>query len=192
MNFITFFAGAVAFIIATAPVSAATLLVDDEGVLIGATGVTINGSNFSVSFFGGECADAFGVCGESAFAFDNESDALAAAQALLDQVFIDSADGNFDTATSTIRGCTSGSGFTCFARIPFDITTGVFQATVANTITVDGDSIFAEGPFALDNGPFINLTFAVFAPEIALPAALPLFVAGLGGLALARRKNRIL
>lgn len=174
------------------PAAAAVLLVNGNGQLTGATGVDVNGTLFDVSFIGGECADAFGVCDESAFAFNTEMDALAAGQALLDQVFLDGPEGDFDTVPSAIQGCFLSSG-NCFARIPFSIDNGVFQVTVNNLITVDSDFVFAEGPFDLDNGPFSNVTFGVFtASEVPLPAAAWMFLAGLGGLSAARRKRRVI
>ncbi len=46
----------------------------------------------------GTCVDIFDGCDEVAdFDFTDESTARAAAQALVDQVFIDTAEGSFDT-----------------------------------------------------------------------------------------------
>ena len=74
--------------------SAATNLVVEGGELIGATGVNVNGFLYDVSFSDGSCISLFGGCtSPSQFAFTDRTTALAASQALLDTVFLDSSRG---------------------------------------------------------------------------------------------------
>ena len=97
---------------------AATLIVDPSGELTGASGVNVGGTLYDVSFVGGTCADAFGVCDSAHFDFTTASDALAASQALMDQVFIDGPDGQFDSQPSLTIGCSNWAH--CTALTPYD------------------------------------------------------------------------
>ena len=72
----------------------------------GSAAVLIAGMLYDVTFLDGTCIALFDGCDEVAdFDFTNEADALLAAQALLDQVFIDSALGLFDIAPELTFGC---------------------------------------------------------------------------------------
>jgi len=67
---------------------AAILNFDDMGSVIGATGVEVAGIRYSVEFADGSCESLFGGCSADLFAFSTESGALAATQALFDQVLL--------------------------------------------------------------------------------------------------------
>src|SRR5262245_6455581 len=84
------------------PASAATLIVQD-GFLMGATGVDVQGTSYDVAFGDGTCNSLFNGCTQ--FAFTDASSALAASSALLDQVFIDSASYAFDSRPDLTNGC---------------------------------------------------------------------------------------
>ena len=87
------------------PAFSATLLVED-GILIGAEGVVVDGDHYNVSFQLGTCVDLYNGCDEqSDFTFSSMPSATLAFQALIDQVFIDSSAGNFDSDPSLTRGC---------------------------------------------------------------------------------------
>lgn len=89
------------------------------GQLHGATGVIVNGNSYDVSFQEGSCFDLFNGCDEASDFFfpvpDRQlstyqnSEAFAASQALLDQVFIDSALGQFDSDPTLTYGCDNGN-----------------------------------------------------------------------------------
>jgi PEP-CTERM motif len=87
--------------------SAAQLLVDpNTSKLIGADGVVLNGASYNVRFQDGFCVDVFPGCPRlDTFLFKTIEEGDAAARALLDQVFIDSALGVFDTDPTLTRGC---------------------------------------------------------------------------------------
>jgi hypothetical protein len=90
-----------------APVAAAPILVIDGGKLTGATGVDVGGTLYDVTFVEGSCATVFTGCDEASdFTFTNGATALAAINALADQVFLDGSSGAFDTEPSLTFGCT--------------------------------------------------------------------------------------
>ena len=91
---------------AAQPASAATIVVNAQGNLIGATGVNVQGSIYDVAFVEGTCVDLFSDCDSpSDFAFTTKATADAASYALLDQVFV----GDFDTSPWRTFGCIGSS-----------------------------------------------------------------------------------
>ncbi|MBT8139715.1 MAG: hypothetical protein KJP25_08090 [Gammaproteobacteria bacterium] len=90
--------------------SATTLDIDQGGNLLGATNVDVNGNFYDVSFQDGPCASLFDGCDDpSDFTFSTEVEALAASQVLLDEVFIDSGFGSFDSKPELTVGCESAT-----------------------------------------------------------------------------------
>lgn len=85
--------------------AAPTLIVDAVGQLRGAQGVEVGGVLYNVTFTEGTCAQVFGTCEDSSFTFHTQSDAVLASQALLDQVFLDVAEGAFDSNAALTFGC---------------------------------------------------------------------------------------
>lgn len=163
---------------------AATLIVDPDGTLIGATGVIVEGRPYSVTFADGSCETAFDGCNPAAFAFDTVGSATAAALALLDQVFIDGPAGNFDTGFDILGCSTAFDG--CFTRIPYALQGSGTYLMVTAINGLGTDFVVPEGPFTIDNGPFPNLNFGIFAP-VPVPAGLPLLLGALAGLWQLRR-----
>ncbi len=175
------------------PTRAATLLVDGTGQLTGARNVDVGGALFDVEFGDGTCSALFDGCDEpSDFPFTTLSSALAAAQALLDQVFLDGVLGNFDTLPELTSGC---SDAICTVHFPYAFST--------TSPELDGVAILNSGstdfiiPFSVDpiqgSERREDLTFARFSPvsDVSEPASMLLFGAGLLGLArIRRRRNR--
>lgn len=101
--------------VAAAPV----LQVSSDGELTGAKGVLVAGNLYDVEFVDGQCRDAVlssfsdppqCYISLTTFAFSNPTGAIAASQALLDQVFVDGAVVNgiaydFDAAPWLTAGC---------------------------------------------------------------------------------------
>jgi len=86
---------------------------------------------FDVEFLGSTCNGVFGSCVQSEFTFRNADEATLAAQALLDQVFLDSSLGMFDSDPSKTAGCVSM--FSCTALTAYDATpTSVFVGSASN------------------------------------------------------------
>lgn len=169
------------------PPRAASLIVDSGGQLTGATNVDLGSLGFyNVTFVDGSCIDLFGGCDElSDFDFTTEAAASIAAQALLDQVFIDGPDGQFDTIPQNTFGC--GVEVLCSTFVPYgfrdDSTPGVWYAFALNHQADQQDTtaiMLLSADF--DAGPQLTANIAKFEeiPPVPLPAALPLFGTGLG------------
>ena len=208
MNNIAYLLAATAF--AATPASAATLIVNGQGQLVGATGVDVNGTLFDVQLADATdarttCAELFSGCDEkSDFAFQTEADALAAASALLAQVFIDGPQGNFD---STVRlmapGCVGKTA--CVSVIPFKLFEDIkpsyaFAVNLAGTSSIDFVTSSYEDVVAVPRiGPIESLdnvfNFAVFRPtQIAAavpePATWAMMLLGFGFIGGAMRSRR--
>jgi len=179
--------------LASATASAATLNVVN-GQLLGAQGVEIDGAIFDVAFLDGTCISLFSGCDQNAdFAIVDFSQAKVAAQALLDQVFLDvPGNGEFDSFSALTNGCSDS--FICTAYIPFG-TGGAFfvaasatnVASIVEDLTGTPDSVDPDpvGPFlaTVSTSGDQATTFAVFTlvtpAPVPLPASLPLLAAAL-------------
>jgi hypothetical protein len=116
--------------LASSPASALTLLFGptepgDPGAgqnLIGVQGLDVNGTLYDVTFQSGPCDEIYLACGAPGGhvpVFNTEADATAAAQALLDDVFLNIAQGNFDTEPWLTAGCQDDSQ--CRVQVVHDI-----------------------------------------------------------------------
>ena len=169
-------------------VSAAVVLNVQGGVLMGATGVSVMGNDYDVSFTDGSCSSLFSNC--TSFALTSQTMADAAAQALLDQVFIDSVLGQFDSVTSLIAGCTATN--VCEVLSAFTSNSSNFVGSRAKNLSGTGtDSItgFLQGK-NYDTGLFVYQTFAVWTPSASVPEPGTLALAGIAVLLLARSRRK--
>lgn len=103
---------AIGFLLISTQANAATLITDGSGQLIGAHEVIVSGALYDVEFLDGSCVEVFSGCDELTDITFLRDEAVTAAQALLDQVFI----GQFDHDPELTRGCTSPE--TCRVQIP--------------------------------------------------------------------------
>lgn len=175
-----------------------------DGELLGAGDISIAGlsGTYSVEFVEGTCVGIFNGCDNPAddFAFTTEADAIAAAQALLDQVFLDPASGGpdtFDTDPEKTFGCFGLS--TCTAYIPWDI--GTANEGIAWTVgarngaggsTGFNDNVIVDtalGDDEWDSSTLGPSVYAVFSAEIPVPGAVWLFGSALLGV-FGVRKNK--
>jgi hypothetical protein len=188
---------------ATLPAAAATLNVDANGFLTGASGVTVATSagtkTYNVEFLSGSCASIFSNCAADpassslpAFAFTTSTDAVAASQSLLDQVFVDGIAGDFDSNPELTRGC-----LTCFVLTPFRISLSPFFLEIAVVENGFQDLLFLETPFdpafVLEPSRSLGAVYAVWTEvtPVPLPAGVPLVLSGVTAFAgLAWRKRR--
>jgi hypothetical protein len=91
--------------VATCSAAIAAVQQVSGGILTGARGVIVQGASYDVAFIDGSCAS---LCSLS-IPFVDEAAGRAAANALLDQVLLDSSTGNFDTQPALTLGCTSST-----------------------------------------------------------------------------------
>ncbi len=199
---------AAALMLPAAAPQAATLVLSSAGTLTGATGVLVNGLAYDVTFEKGYCTDVFAPCDLSTtFFFTTMADATAAAQALLDQVFIDGLLGNFDSDPSLTLGCEGL--FACYVMVPYqtdffdvaDNLTALYAMHAGNEPDPDPvpDSV---DQLYIDSGDQ-SVVYAVFSippfvpdpsgdgglPPVPLPAAGWLMLLGFGALAAVRRRS---
>ncbi len=180
---------------APSPAKAAVLNVSSSGRLLGAQNVDVNGALYDVAFQDGSCVGLFNGCDNPAtdFAFSTLADATNAANALLDQVFVDGPQGYFDSAPALTAGC-GGWVSSCGVFIPYDLA----PPPLFSALEVYNDRFLAPDgilEFKLsrtyDTTIPANRTFAVFTPAAAVPepASALLFGVGLVGLGMIRRRR---
>jgi|TARA_R110002126_G_scaffold154876_1_gene301907 hypothetical protein len=219
IKFTTFLgASAIALCLSSVVAGAATLIVSD-GTLTGATGVDVQGTLYDVEFRDGNCAALFDGCNEdSDFDFQDYATANAAGQALMDTVFFDGLQGNFDSDPWTIRGCSSDdSNERCNVYTPYDyelyegvdffdqpvVLDQISFATVVNlefSEISSGDFLSSSTQFwqttdftLINNAGNDNRTFALWSAQAAsvpLPAGVWLLLTGVLGMVGLRRRAR--
>jgi len=177
---------------------AAPILNIVDGELRGASGVLVGSTLWDVAFVDGTCAQAFDGCDDAAsnLAFTDHSDAYAAALALLDQVFLDSPLGMFDSQPELTAGCESVDR--CVAIIPYWIgyTEGYGWETLsAGAWNNSGEDRATSGGFlqlTSDLAQQEALTWAVFSNPVPIPEPSTALLIGLGlvGVGAQRRRTR--
>lgn len=167
---------------ASSPALAATLDVRG-GQLHGATGVDVGGSLFDVQFVDGSCAGLFGGCTNPVtdFTFTTYDTANLARIALAEQVFNDTAAGNFDSNPGLTNGLsTEGHILTPyrFGRIVGSIAAVAFFNAIVEASDNVGPTYIL--PADQNSGFYADRTYAVWSVSVVpLPAALPLYGAGI-------------
>lgn len=151
-------------ILGVSPAQAATLnIAGAGGILLGASGVDVGGVLYDVAFVDGTCIALFDGCdATSDFAFTDGASATAAAQALLDQVLFDGAQGLFDSFPLLTNGCSFD--LFCFVGFPFSFQDPfVMLARAENYFSSIQDitSTVLSGPGG-DSAPVVDFTWAVF------------------------------
>ena len=157
------------------------------GQLLGASGVIVDGSSYNVEFLDDSCIALYAGCDDvSDFTFQSSSAAGLAAQALLDQVFLDGPD-LFDTDPELTAGCSLTSF--CNAVTPYIVTGGFVDAFVASNFsgsdsTIDVDNWAIPSDSLNDN---VGSVYAVWSP---VPEPGTAVLMGLGLVALSVRKRQ--
>lgn len=110
---------------------ATTVLQVEKGVLIGASGVNVNGKSYDVFFLDDLCANLFSGCNSSSnFTFQDSQSATNASAALINEVFVNSNLGRFDTQDMT-RGCSTFPFTDCQIITPYAVHSDVLSYAVA-------------------------------------------------------------
>jgi len=177
------------FLLGPAPAQGVPTLQVSGGILMGATGVDVDGTLYDVSFLDGSCVALFADCDSLAdFTFTDQATADHASQALLDQVFL--AEGTPSTAFDTYPPLTFGcEDFThCYVFTPFMIIspTEILSSFAFNDVPSGFD--YVGGPFHTDpNGDTTlhpEVVYAVWTPSaVPEPTSIVLLTSGLLGLA---------
>jgi len=189
MQFVKTVACLIALSLASAVHSATPIVVG--GTLTGATGVNVGGNTYNVEFLDGQCTTLFSGCDDAAdFTFQNETDALAAAEALLNQVFT----GAYDTQSNLTRGCTDIWVTACEVFIPYQRVGDGVLGTAANNDdneSSDGFSTSAADPYA-DTSSLYLVTYARFtlAGGVPEPSTWAMMLLGFGAIGFAIRRQK--
>jgi len=188
-------------VLPVATASAAKLIVE-SGTLMGANGVMVAGKSYDVRFTDGTCASVYDGCDTKNFDFTSETDALAAAKALLGEVFIDSDAGNFDSRPSMVRGCGDESGCTTLIRFAAHGIVAWSNVAEARNDPGTGDAVRATHSFGSTNtstsagSNFARFTLSAVVPTTPVsavpePSSWALLLAGFALTSATMRRRRV-
>jgi hypothetical protein len=150
----------------------------ENGILMGANNVLVNGSFYNVRFLDGTCAELFSGCDENSDFFPgsmNIEDLDDAVEALGDYVFVDGGEGQFDSDSRLTNGCVRVERKKrCMVYVPHTYlldSDGVYKVLAwggrnANSIEVGFDGV-CEAGFCVDR--FASVIQQVFDVGFALP-----------------------
>lgn len=170
------------------------LQVNGSGVLTGVLDVVVGVSSYNVAFQAGTCADVFGSCATSAFAFNTESDATAATNSLLSALSGSAFDGN----PADVCHPTQCSLYTPFAAPIFPITSFEPYVTLMDLNVFFATPLFVDGPANLPV-PTASINsagfrWAVWSPattSVPEPPTIALLIPGVLALVFIRQRRKL-
>ena len=155
---------------------AAELIIDGSGKLVGANEVMVDGALYNVQLVDGTCIDLYQGCDNiNNFVFDTQAKAVAASQALFDQVLINlPAPNTFDDDPEKLQGCTN-SGI-CRVMTPYGFSldlTQVLGATADNN-QFEIDDVITPNIAVADSTDFAGISLATYAVWLPLAVTVPI------------------
>lgn len=169
-----------------------------NGKMAGASGISIGGELYSVTF-GDSCSSMYAGCNSALFDFKTEATAVAAIDALFNQVFLNNVKVNgttynFDSNPELVKSC-DRIGF-CEIWVPYKALANnqVQSAWKINADTYNGTMYSAyQADYTYGNNTdymaFTNFEKIVVAADVPEPASLALFGLGVAGLIASRKKK---
>lgn len=169
-----------------------------NGKLASASGINIGGELYSVTF-GDSCSSMYAGCNSALFDFKTEATAVAAIDALFNQVFLNNVKVNgttynFDSNPELVKSC-DRIGF-CEIWVPYKAlpNSQVQSAWKINADTYNGTMYSAYQTYYTygdntDYMAFTNFEKMAVAADVPEPASLALFGLGVAGLIASRKKK---